>query len=66
MEEIKYEYEPHHFIKRKNLSWQQCVKCGLIGLNNPFTRWSVDKGCNSYYHPSYRTNRMKFTALDRR
>ena len=61
--EIKYEYEPHSFRKTKSLSWPICQHCGLVAINNGFTRWSVDKGCNSRYHPSYKSIRSKFSIL---
>ena len=62
-EKFEYEYEPHHFVKRKLMPWQFCQKCGLVTLNNPFTRWSIDKGCNSRFHPSYEHAKKKYTAL---
>lgn len=52
----KYTYEPHNF-SGKVTGKSYCVKCGLIALNNDFSRWSVDKGCNSDLHPQYKSKR---------
>lgn len=48
----QYKYEPHDF-RGKVLNYNYCIKCGLIALKNKFTRWSIDKGCNSEDHPDY-------------
>lgn len=53
-----YKYEPHSF-KGKVCGKQYCVKCGLLSINNDFTRWAVDKGCNNERHPSYQSQRAK-------
>ena len=62
-EKIKFEYEPHNFKKTKNLAWPVCQYCGLVSINNGFTRWAVDKGCNNRYHPSYESTRKKFSIM---
>lgn len=59
----EFTHEPHRFVKHKRLQWPMCVRCGLVGLNNSFTRWCVDKGCNSTKHPSYAMARSRYTAL---
>ena len=52
-------YEPHSPKKRKNISWLVCSKCGLIYLNNDFTRFGIKYGCNNSDHPNYEKERMK-------
>lgn len=51
-----YKYEDHSF-SRSISGKQYCTKCGLIALNNTFSRWSVQKGCLSHLHPSYKSKR---------
>ena len=58
-----YEYVPHNFVKRKFMAWSACQSCGLVSLNNLFTEWSVKKGCDNRYHPSYKSARNKYTEL---
>ena len=60
---IDYEYVPHNFVKRKFMPWSFCQGCGLLSLNNLFTEWAIKKGCDNYYHPSYRSTRSKYTEL---
>jgi hypothetical protein len=51
---MKYVFEAHDPVKRfKRLSWLVCKYCGLVYLNNRFTKWSIKKGCNSSDHPDY-------------
>lgn len=53
-----YKYEPHNFngtIAGK----KYCLKCGLVALNNSFTKWGIDKGCNNKEHPGYENQRKK-------
>ena len=42
---------------------QVCKSCGLVALNNDFTRWSIDKGCYSDLHPEYKNARKRFTKM---
>lgn len=51
-----YKYEPHNFSGRVG-GKQYCVKCGLVALNNPFSDWSIEKGCLSELHPQYKSKR---------
>jgi hypothetical protein len=51
--EEKYKFIPHN-LKGRVCGKHYCVKCGLVALNNHFSRWSVDMGCNSEYHPQYK------------
>jgi hypothetical protein len=53
-----YRMEPHNMSGRVN-NKPYCVKCGLVSLNNGFSRWSIDKGCLSDLHPSFKTQRKK-------
>lgn len=48
-----FKYEAHSPKKRKHVAWSVCSKCGLIYLNNDFTRFSIKNGCNSNDHPGY-------------
>ncbi len=57
----EYEFEKHQFVQSKTMGKQVCVKCGLVSLNNPFTDWAVQKGCNASLHPSFQSARMKYT-----
>jgi hypothetical protein len=34
-----------------------CVRCGLVRLNNVFTTWAIQHGCNNREHPNYETAR---------
>ena len=45
-------------------NWRCCVKCGLILLHNPFTRWCVERGCDYAEHPGFSAARAKYTKLD--
>jgi len=36
-----------------------CQRCGLVALNNNFTRWSIRMGCRSEDHPNYKSQRNK-------
>lgn len=63
MSKEEFKYEPHNFKKPRSMPWSVCVSCGLVSLNNRFTEWSVDKGCNSRYHPSYALVKNKHTKL---
>lgn len=59
----QYKHEPHSFKEDCRITGKPyCSKCGLIALNNPFTRWSIEKGCLSELHPSYEAQRKKATT----
>lgn len=46
-----YKLEQHRFhLDCKIAGKQYCIDCGLIRLNNDFTRWALDKGCNYKDH----------------
>jgi len=40
---------------------QVCSSCSLVGLNNDFTRWAIDKGCYYEIHPEYKSAKKRFT-----
>lgn len=51
-----YSMVPHSPVSSR-FGKKYCSKCGLIYLNNKFSRRSVDKGCQSEYHPDYKRMR---------
>jgi len=52
---VKYEYEPHNFVKLyKGIPQLVCKHCGLVTLRNDFTRWCISKGCLNEYHSGYK------------
>ena len=40
-----------------------CSNCGLIVLNNEFTRWCIEKGCYADLHPQYNSVKVRLTRL---
>lgn len=56
-----YNYESHQFVFNKKIGKTYCVKCGLILLNNDFSKWASEKGCHNEYHSSYKSIKTKFT-----
>lgn len=52
-----YKYEKHEPVKRRWAPWVMCKWCGLIYLNNDFTRWCVKMGCNNAAHPDHKKAR---------
>ena len=55
-----YEFEPHNLNGQFRIGGKAfCPKCGLVALNNDFTRWAIDKGCNANDHPQYEQQRKK-------
>lgn len=59
----EYAYEPHRFVSSKVIGKQYCIKCGLVLMNNGFTSWAVDKGCQNSLHSNYKSTRRKFTKM---
>lgn len=57
-----YKMQGHSFSKVVG-GKQVCKSCGLVALNNDFTRWSIDKGCYSDLHPEYKNARKRFTKM---
>lgn len=59
-----YKYEPHGpWIPMKGIGKMKCVRCGLVRLNNDFTRWAIDKGCNNEDHPDHDRKRKVTNPL---
>jgi len=59
---IKYTYEKHSPIMLRGTPWVYCKYCGLVYLNNRFTKWCIKKGCNNSYHPEYRKTMNRLTS----
>lgn len=55
-----YAHNPAATISGK----KYCVHCGLVYLNNEFTRWAIQKGCDNKNHPQYQTMRS-LTSIER-
>lgn len=51
----------HHSFNRQVCGKQVCSNCGLMALNNDFTKWCIDKGCNADLHPQYKSVRLRLT-----
>jgi hypothetical protein len=47
-----YQFDPHSFQTVKRISYQVCVKCGLVLLKNKATFKAVKLGCDYRVHPS--------------
>lgn len=57
-----YQMKGHSF--NKNVSGKSyCSNCGLIALNNDFTRWCIDKGCYADLHPQYESTKRRLTKM---
>lgn len=54
----KYELIGHSFTGKVG-GFLYCEHCGLIALQNDFTRWAIKVGCLSHLHPSYNNQRSK-------
>lgn len=62
--EEKYKFKPHNFNAGKKAGGKPyCAICGLVGLNNEFTRWSIKMGCFSDLHPQYKNQRAKAKTI---
>ncbi len=53
-----YKYKAHSF-NRSVVGKQYCSRCGLIALNNPFTKWAVRMGCNNADHSQFKSQLKK-------
>lgn len=42
---MKFTYAKHRFLGSA-AGKAYCIKCGLVALNNEFSRWCIRKGCN--------------------
>jgi len=53
-----YKYKPHGpWVPFKGAGKQYCKSCGLLNLNNKFTKWCIDKGCLNDLHSNYQQQR---------
>jgi hypothetical protein len=53
--------ETHSFTKKiKGIYY--CAKCGLVYLNNDFTRWCIKRGCEYDVHADYAKARIRYTG----
>ena len=52
----EFKVEPHNFSLRAG-SYQYCCKCGLVAMNNEFSRWAMKTGCDNKDHPGYEHKR---------
>lgn len=55
---MSYKLEPHNH-SGKICGKTYCTKCGLVYLNNEFSRWYARMGCNADEHPNYKLQRDK-------
>lgn len=58
-----YTYQKHEATPVKFMPWLMCRKCGLVYLNNRFTKWCRTVGCDNEYHPDYEKMRKKLTGI---
>lgn len=59
--EITYSHEKHSPVPLKGTPWMYCKYCGLVYLKNRITRWCIRMGCNSDYHPQFKTMLNRFS-----
>lgn len=56
----EYSYVPHQWGRGFYIAGKPfCPRCGLIALNNEFSAWAVDKGCNHAEHPQFQSKVKK-------
>lgn len=56
----KYEMIAHSW--KLNVAGKQvCNTCGLVALNNDFTRWAMNKGCMNHLHPDFKNAYRRYT-----
>lgn len=58
---ITYKMVGHTWKSSKHIPKQFCSGCGLLRLNNDFTRWSIDKGCLNEFHPGFLSARKRYS-----
>ena len=59
---VKYEMIEHEW-QLKVCGKQVCSGCGLVALNNDFTRWAISKGCMNHLHPDFKNAYRRYTKL---
>lgn len=55
----KYSLVGHRMVFNSRVGKSVCDNCGLVGLRNTFTDWSIKMGCLSHLHPSYKNMSSK-------
>lgn len=56
MSKESFSLVPHKFEGRI-AGKSYCISCGLLNLNNDFSRWAVEKGCDNMLHSQYQQKR---------
>lgn len=54
-----------HTFDRTIANIAYCSKCGLVYLNNDFTRWCIKRGCNYSDDPIYAQARIRYTRREK-
>jgi hypothetical protein len=54
-----FKLRAHRWVFSKGLGKRVCKECGLVWLNNAFTRWAIRLGCDNAAHPDYQNQRDK-------
>lgn len=54
----QYKFKEHSFKTNKHIGKKVCSGCGLVALNNPISKWCIQKGCNFDDHTQY-TKKVK-------
>lgn len=60
-----YKMKGHQWAVLKGGGKQYCKSCGLVALNNKFTDWCIDKGCNHTDHPQFQSTMKRLTRDNR-
>ena len=53
-----YKLIPHSMKFNSKVGKSVCSNCGLVGLRNALTDWSVRMGCLSSEHPQFEKMRL--------
>jgi hypothetical protein len=56
-----YKMVGHTWKPLKHVGKSYCTRCGIVALNNEFTQWCIDRGCNHEDHPQYENARSRLT-----
>jgi len=57
-----YQMKGHSFNKLLS-NKPVCSSCGLIALNNDFSKWCIEKGCYADLHPQYESTKRRLTKM---
>lgn len=58
-----YKLIGHSMTFNKRVGKMVCSNCGLVGLRNEFTDWSMKVGCMSTEHPQYQAVRKRTSCF---